>query len=128
MTEPHANRREFTRVPVTIRTLVEAGGRVLDGASSHSVSMKGLAVRTGERLPVGTPCRLTLVLVPDQVEIRAEGTVVAHLPDGMACQFTRILGLDSYEHLRNLVYYNAPDVEQVESEFGSHAGIRKLQA
>ncbi len=42
--------------------------------------------------------------------------------------FTSILGLESFEHLRNLVYYNAPDVEQVEQEFTAHVGIRKRES
>jgi len=39
--------------------------------------------------------------------------------------FSKILGLESFEHLRNLVYYNAENVEQVETEFTTHTGIRK---
>jgi hypothetical protein len=54
--------------------------------------------------------------------------VVAHLPDGMAFVFTSILGLESFEHLRNLVCYNAPDVEQVERELTAHVGIRKRES
>jgi len=48
-----------------------------------------------------------------------------HLADGMAFVFSKILGLESFEHLRNMVFYNAPNVEQVEDEFTSHTGIRK---
>jgi hypothetical protein len=127
MTEPRANQREFTRVPVCARTVIRAGDRVLAGAPSYSVSMKGMSVRTEERLPLGTECRLALVLVEGEAEIQADGTVVAHLPDGMAFVFNSILGLESFEHLRNLVYFNAPDVEQVESEFTAHVGIRKRE-
>jgi hypothetical protein len=125
MTGQPANQREFTRVLVTARTVIKAGDLVLSGPPTHSLSMKGMSVQTGERLPLGTECGITIVLVEGQVEIQAEGSVVAHLPDGMAFLFSKILGLESFEHLRNLVFYNAPDVEQVETEFTSHAGIRK---
>ena len=127
MTGPTANQREFTRVLVSAGTVIKAGETVLAGAPTHSLSMKGMSIVTDQRLPLGTECEFTIILVEGQVEIQAEGTVVAHLPDGMAFLFNKILGLDSFEHLRNLVYYNAPDVEQVETELNSHSGIRKRE-
>ena len=117
MTE-HANQREFTRVLVAARASVRAGAVVLSPAQTHSLSMKGMSILTKERLPVGTECEISIVLVEGEAEIQVLGSVVAELTDG-------ILGLESFEHLRNLVFYNAPDVEQVETEFTTHTGIRK---
>ncbi len=125
MTSEHPNQREFTRVLVAARTLIKAGNVSLSAAQAHSLSMKGMSILSPERLPVGTECELTIVLVEGEVEIQVLGTVVVHLADGMAFLFTKILGLESFEHLRNLVFYNAPNVEQVEEEFTSHTGIRK---
>jgi hypothetical protein len=125
MTSEHSNQREFTRVLVAARTLIKAGNVSLSAAQAHSLSMKGMSILSPERLPVGTECELTIVLVEGEVEIQVLGTVVVHLADGMAFLFTKILGLESFEHLRNLVFYNAPNVEQVEDEFTSHTGIRK---
>jgi hypothetical protein len=125
MTSEISNQREFTRVLVTAHTLIRAGGATLSGAPTHSLSMKGMSIVTPERLPVGTECEITIVLVEGEVEIQLLGTVVVHLADGMAFLFTKILGLESFEHLRNLVFYNAPDVEQVETEFTTHTGIKK---
>jgi hypothetical protein len=125
MTDERQNQREFTRVTINASTVIRSGETVIAGAPTHTLSMKGMSIQTDQRLPVGTPCEFTIVLVAGEVEIQAEGAVVSHLADGMAFLFTKIVGLESFEHLRNLVYYNAPDVEQVESEFSSHAGIRK---
>lgn len=125
MTSETSNQREFTRVLVAARTLIKAGNLSLSAAQAHSLSMKGMSILTPERLPLGTECELTIVLLEGEVEIQVLGTVVVHLADGMAFLFTKILGLESFEHLRNLVFYNAQDVEQVESEFTSHTGIRK---
>ena len=127
MTSEHSNQREFTRVLVAARTLVRAGGATLSAAQAHSLSMKGMSILSPERLPVGTECELTIILVEGEVEIQVLGTVVVHLADGMAFLFTKILGLESFEHLRNMVFYNAPNVEQVEDEFTSHTGIRKKE-
>ena len=124
MTE-HANQREFTRVLVAARASVRAGAVVLAPALTHSLSMKGMSILTKERLPVGTECEISIVLVEGEAEIQVLGSVVAELSDGLAFVFIKILGLESFEHLRNLVFYNAPDVEQVETEFTTHTGIRK---
>jgi len=127
MTNDGSNQREFTRVEVSVRTEVRAGGKTIAGAPSHSISMKGMSIQTPERLPVGTECEIRLILVDGDAEIRVQGSVVALLADGMAFLFTKVLGLESYEHLRNLVFYNTSDVEQVESEFNAHSGIRKKE-
>jgi hypothetical protein len=125
MTSEITNQREFTRVTVSAHTVVKAGGATLSAAQTHSVSMKGMSITCGERLPVGTECEISIVLVEGEVEVQVLGTVVKELPDGLAFVFTKILGLESFEHLRNIVYYNTDDVEQVETELSSHTGIRK---
>jgi len=127
MTNEGSNQREFTRVQVNVRTEIRAGGKTIAGAPTHSISMKGMSIQTAERLPVGTECEIRLILVDGDAEIRVQGTVVVNLADGIVFQFIKVLGLESYEHLRNLVYYNTTDVEQVESEFNAHAGIRKKE-
>ena len=125
MSTEKSNQREFTRVLVTAHTVIRVGGATLPEAPTHSLSMTGMSIQTSERLPLDTECEITIILVEGEVEIQVLGTVVAHLADGMAFLFTKILGLESFEHLRNLVFYNAPDVEQVETEFTTHTGIRK---
>jgi hypothetical protein len=127
MTAENANQREFTRVQVAARTVIRSGDTVIAGAPTYSLSMKGMSVQTEQRLPLGAPCQFTIVLVEGEVEIQAEGTVVAHRPDGLAFLFNKIVGLESFEHLRNLVCYNAPDLDQVESELASHTGIRRRE-
>jgi hypothetical protein len=127
MSKDATNSREFTRVEVSVRTEVKGGGKTISEAPTHSISMKGISIQTPERLPAGTECEVKLILVDGDVEIKAMGTVLKDLPDGMVLQFSKLLGLDSYEHLRNLVVYNSRDVEQVESEFSSHAGLKKKE-
>ncbi|MBI4913454.1 MAG: PilZ domain-containing protein [Acidobacteria bacterium] len=119
------NQREFTRVHLQVQTEVSALGRVIHSSLSQDLSMKGMLVRTDERLPAGTPCIVRLTLGEGLPEIRAEGTVVRDYEDGFAIQFTCLLGVESYEHLRNLVLYNAVDTERIEQEFHDHLGIRK---
>lgn len=119
------NQREFTRVPLQVRAEVKGGGLDIARSATESLSLKGLLVNCAEVLPEGTDCEITLFLGDSGIQIQAEGKVVHCYPHGIALQFTRILGLDSLEHLRKLVLYNAPDPDQVDSELSTSAGIQR---
>jgi hypothetical protein len=118
------NKREFTRVPVQVPIEVQAGDRTFRGLLTGNLSMKGLLVGTPEVLPEGTGCTLRILLGDGTVEVRAEAQVARIYPGALALQFTRILGTESFEHLRQLVLYNSKDPEQIEHEFHEHAGIK----
>lgn len=119
------NQREFTRVHVQVQVEVTALGRTIHSTQPQDLSLKGLMVRTEARLPLGTPCEVKLLLGDQRTEILAEGEVVRDYEDGFAVQFTRLLGVESYEHLRNLVLYNSHDTERIEQEFQDHLGLRR---
>ncbi len=119
------NQREFTRVHVQVKVEVTALGRTIHSTQPQDLSLKGLMIRTEERLPHGTPCQVRLLLGDQQTEILAEGEVVRDYEDGFAVQFSRLLGVESYEHLRNLVLYNSPDTERIEQELHAHLGPRQ---
>jgi len=117
--------REFTRVPTRLEVRLTVDGRVIPNTGSQNVSLKGMLIHTQEELETGTTCQITIVLAGGEIEVEVEGVVVNAYPDGTAFQFTKILGVDSYEHLRNLVLYNAADTEQVEDEFRTHIGLKR---
>ncbi|MBK8792496.1 MAG: PilZ domain-containing protein [Holophaga sp.] len=120
-----SNQREFTRVPIHIRAEVKGGGLDITSSATESLSVKGLFVACHAQAPTGTECEITLFLGDGDIQIQTEGKVVHCYPDGIAFQFTRILGLESFEHLQKLVLYNAPDPDQVESEFNASTGIHR---
>ena len=122
---PTPNKREFTRVPITLEVGMTIGGTPLTHGQVRDLSMKGMLVLTDERFPVGTLCEAVLTLVEGEVEIRTSGIVAAIHPQGFGMEFTAIDGLESYMHLRNLVLYNTQDVETVEEEIRTHAGIKR---
>jgi hypothetical protein len=86
--------------------------------------MGGFYVQTHKQLSAGTECEVSLLLGDGEIEIQALGLVVRVDSNGLAIQFIKILGLESYTHLQNLVRYNATDLDAVENEIHSHAGIR----
>jgi PilZ domain len=124
--EPTDNRREFTRVRVNLLTELRSGETVDIAGSLANVSMSGLFLTCPTRLPIDTVCRLTLMLEGglDALTIQTEGKVIRNDSDGMALQFTKILGPESLQHLQNLVMYNSGDhIAQVENELSFHVGL-----
>lgn len=122
-----SNQREFTRVPIQVRVEVKGGGLCIRSSATQNLSQKGLLVTCSEKLPVDTECEVVLLLGEGEGEVRveAEGKVIRCYPEGIALQFTRILGLESFDHLRKLLLYNAPDPDQVEQEFNTAVGIHR---
>jgi hypothetical protein len=124
-TEPERDQRRFTRVPFRVETRVEAGDRALTVAELFNLSVGGCLLPAASDLPVGTSVRVTIVLnrAPAPLHVEVEGEVARH-DDGMtALKFTRI-DPDSLFHLRNIIRYNAPDTDAVESEFEAHPGLK----
>lgn len=55
--------------------------------------------------------------------IEVEGEFVRAVGDGVAIQFNKI-DPDSLHHLQNLILYNAPDPDIINSELKDHKGIK----
>lgn len=118
--------REFTRINRNLDVTVELSGRTLAGRS-RDVSLRGALVTCGEVLSLGTTCTCTLILDggEGQVRIRAAGVVLRHVADGMAIRFDEMLDPESYDHLCQLIRYNALDPEKAEREIAAHIGLKR---
>jgi len=122
------NKRDFTRAAVGVGAEIIAGDRLVRGLVGD-VSLKGLFLDCDEQMPEGKACIVHLLLGdPDspQLCIEAKGKVIRNLDGGIAVEFTEI-GLDSFGHLKNLVSMNAADIDQVESEFHNHLGLKRVR-
>jgi len=124
------NQREFTRVRTTIDLdCIFADGRIQPG-TTKDISLNGCYVGNGETPPEDTPC--TAVLYLDgrggAIQVRANAIVIRSRNLGFALHFNELVELDSYEHLRNLIRYNAEDPDQAHQEFDSHLGLRRVDA
>jgi hypothetical protein len=118
--------REFTRINRNLEVVIDLPGRRLTGRS-RDVSLRGALVNCGEVLSVGTTCTCTLVLDggEGQVRIRAAGVVLRHVADGMAIRFDELLDPESYDHLCQLIRYNALDPDKAEREIAAHLGLKR---
>ena len=104
-----SNRREFTRISVHIEAEVTSNETSTVTGNVRNVSMNGLFLECQAAVSIGTPC-LVIVRLGDGREaprIQIGGTVERTQVDGIAVAFTEVLGLDSYDHLRNVMRFNA---------------------
>lgn len=120
-----SDQREFSRAPVHMRAEVSAGDRIYAGGAMESLSLKGGFYRIAQPPEAGTKVMVRLHLTDTDITIRARGVVIRQLPDGCGIQFTEIVGVDSLEHLRNLIRFNAEDPVKVEHEFDEHVGLKR---
>lgn len=119
-------RREFTRVPFRTETTVRTADRTIGPGRTLDVSMNGLLIAAAEPPPPeGTRCDIEIALSGSDplVVIRARGRIVRSGPGTLAAHLSDV-DLDGYQHLRQLILYNADDPEQAERELSSHQGIR----
>ena len=118
-------RREFSRVPVHLKAEITANGRVHRDGTIENLSLKGGFFRAPDAPRDGVPVDILLHLDGTEVMVHARGFVVRAGPAGCAIQFTEIIGLESLEHLRNLILFNAHNPHEVEQEFHDHLGLKR---
>lgn len=127
MTPEQPSRREFSRVLVHLKAEVRADGKVHREGTMENLSLKGGFFRTSAQIRDGLSVDVRLHLDGTDIEVHTRGFVVRGGPDGFAVQFTEIVGLDSLEHLRNLILLNTHDPRQVEEEFHNHLGLKRAE-
>jgi hypothetical protein len=123
------DQREFTRIPMQLDVQITSTQQPPTSCQVKDVSMKGLYLLCEQPLPMGAECRVTFLLGDKESPVRIEvsGKVARVDTNGMGVEITEIVGVESFEHLRNLVLYNSPDADQVEQEFQDHIGIKRRE-
>ena len=121
------NKREFARTSsVFTAQLQPDNGPPLTGFVD-SFSIKGLHVRSAQRVPVGTRCQITLTpdSLPERsplrfrarpVQIAARGKITRLTDVGLGVEFTDILGQESFDYLCYFLRTLAEDTERIERE------------
>ncbi len=114
------NKRRYVRVGFEASCEVES----LDGdfspfeaESTKDISLKGLYLITDRRLPLGTICLLKLKLTgaTSELVLDIKAKVVRTDDNGLAFLFEEI-DLDSFYHLKNILYYNSGEPEVIDKE------------
>ena len=126
MSDDAENRREFTRVRIHVEVEVSTDDRATISGTVEDLSLNGAYVPCTGRLPVGTECKVELILDGRDIRLTAAAEVSREDERGIAVEFKGI-PLDDLEHLRNLIRYNADDPNQVEEEFDAHIGLKRRE-
>lgn len=120
------NAREFSRVGVPMTATLAVDGEKTAACKVVNISLSGIELCTEHNRSLGDHSQVEVQFghPGNELTIQAEGKIVRITSDGLALNFESI-GLDSYEHLKNLITYNAGNVDQVEKEFSEHIGLHR---
>ena len=113
------DKRRNVRVPFETRVTVtpEQGGGAVTSTKTKDISLKGIYCYSDETFPEGTRCHIRLELRGAGVglDIEMKGHVVRRDAEGMALFFDEI-DIESFSHLKNVLYYNTGDPERIDTE------------
>lgn len=108
--------RQFSRVNFHVAATIKTSERQFQG-NVENLSMRGMLLLTEERLAMGEPVAITIVLngTSPEVSVSFDGKVSRVAENGLGFCFEKI-DLDSYTHLKNIIAYNIDDAEKVMEE------------
>jgi len=110
-------RRKNTRVPFQATVDLDFSGRRYQGCETENLSLKGVSVPGVKGHAVGETCEVSLALSGSTSELKLNmlGEVVRVEDNRIALVFKEI-DIDSYYHLKNIIYYNSEDPDKIERE------------
>ncbi|MBU0674219.1 MAG: PilZ domain-containing protein [Proteobacteria bacterium] len=113
-------RRKNTRVPFQATLdLKFADGRT-HKCETNNLSLYGVFAEGVSGHPRGEVCDVVLNLTgaTSDVRLRMKGEIMRVESNGVGLKFVEI-DLDSFYHLKNILYYNSGDPDRLEEEFFS---------
>ncbi|KAF0221314.1 MAG: type IV pilus assembly [Geobacteraceae bacterium] len=112
-------KRKFSRVDFNLKAFVSYRNLSIKG-EVENLSLKGMFVRTGEKLQSGDMVETTIYLTgtanPLDISVNIKGTVVRTEGNGVVLQFKE-MDLDSFAQLKNIIAYNDGNADKVMDEF-----------
>ena len=113
MTANKDEKRKSNRVGFATDIQIEFnsdGKPVCLAGNSKDLSLKGIFVQTETIFPARTPCQVKIYLTGgiDKIELSINATVVRNTDNGMGVEYDS-MDVDTYSHLKNIVYYNSTD-------------------
>ena len=117
--------RRFTRIPFKMYTEIEIHDDIHNTDNITNLSVGGCLLPIDIEPQPGTSCRIKISLegTSEEMAIRIDGEIIRTTPEGLAIKFVRI-DPESLFHLQNVVKYNSPDADTIESEIIKNPGIR----
>jgi len=111
-------KRENTRVAFQATISVVFADKSYDHCETRDLSLRGVFVEGVRGRRKGDQCRLSLHLsgTSSDLALQMAGEVVRVEEDGVGLHFSEI-DLDSFYHLKNIVYFNMRDPDRLQDEF-----------
>ncbi|MFH1671999.1 MAG: PilZ domain-containing protein [Pseudomonadota bacterium] len=118
---PDEQRRRL-RVSFQVDVELHVEGHDTINVTSKDISMKGVFIKTGEKIFQGKPCRVRISLsgasgVPP---LDIKGKIARIDSNGVGVDFLE-MDPETFTHLRNIVAYNFGDADQVDEEISHSA-------
>lgn len=112
------NKRQNTRVPFKITISLDFPDQRHAECETTDLSLKGVFVLGVTGHQVGENCRVSLQLAgsTSHLTLQMKGKVVRVEENGLAMNFSE-MDLDSFFHLKNILYYNSADPDTLDAEF-----------
>ena len=112
------DRRRNTRVVFQTTANLKFTDQEFTECETHDLSVRGVSVYGVEGQEEGDQCEVGLQLsgMSSDLCLGMKGEIVRVDDTSVALHFFEI-DLDSFFHLRNIVYYNSEDADKVEHEF-----------
>ena len=115
------DKRRRTRVHFKTQVVLKTGSSEIKAdAKPSDISLKSMFITTDEKIPVGTPCDIEIVLsgTTSKLALNIKAVIARQDKDGLGITFES-MDVDSYFHLKNVVMYNASDPDVIEEEMFS---------
>ncbi len=111
-------RRKNTRVDFYTTVDVAFPEASYTACKTENLSTKGLFVKDILGRSLGDSCSLTLMLAgtASNLSLSIGGEVVRVTADGIGIHFKE-MDIDSFSHLRKIVYYNCDDPDKIDEDF-----------
>lgn len=115
------NRRQHSRVLFETMIDLELPGRRFENCKARDLSLKGVFVQgaAGQEGEQGE-VRLHLTGASSDLVLKMKGEVVRTEPGGLALRFLE-MDLDSFTHLKNIIYYNSENPDALDQEWPGSA-------
>jgi c-di-GMP-binding flagellar brake protein YcgR len=112
--------RIFFKVPVEL-TVADTSYTIEQIAN---LSIGGCLLKIEDDLPVGSDCKIAILLeeTPHDLRVEVNGKIVRSDAETVGIKFTRI-NPDDLIHLQNIIRYNAEDPDKISEEIKQHPGL-----
>lgn len=113
MTVPDAERRRDRRIQLVCTALIGYGDEhsLSVSVDTRNISLGGLLFSTDTRIPLHTPCTVSIHIagISSHMELQVTGVIQRHEASGMAIAFTQV-PMESHLHILSLINLHSGNV------------------